>query len=106
MAGAARVAGSLGRSQHHLPAVVCLLVIGLLVAVNVIALTYMPSWFEGSIFESDEVDPNSGKKRYYLRPGFCTLWIFIPSLFIAWKCGKFAFKRFFFHWRPPETVKK
>jgi predicted Zn finger-like uncharacterized protein len=91
---------------HHLPTAACLLIMGLMIALCVVCILYMGEWFEGSIFESDETDPNTGKKKYYLPPGFCTVWIVVPSLFIIWKCGVFAFKRIVFQWRPPDKIKK
>jgi len=92
--------------MHHLPAVACVVAIGILVAVDVICLMNMSDWFAGSFLESDDMDPNTGKKKFYLPPGVCTLWIIVPSLFMIWKCGVFAVKRFFVNWRPPETIKK
>lgn len=92
--------------KHFLPGVACLIVIILLITICIICYANMASWFEDSILEMDETDPNSGKKKYYVPPGFCTLWVIVPSLFVIWKCGVFCVKRFFINWRPPETVKK
>jgi predicted Zn finger-like uncharacterized protein len=92
--------------MHHLPAVACLMVIGVLLTVDIICLMFMRDWFEGSIFEMEETDPNTGKKKFYLPPGFCTVWIIVPSLFIMYRLGKFAVKRFVFEWKPPDKIKK
>ena len=91
--------------RHHLPAVACLFALIGLVVLDVVCVTSMADWFSGSIFEMDDTDPNTGKKKYYLPPLFCNVWIVVPSLFLIWKCGKFAGKRFFINWRPPETLK-
>lgn len=92
--------------KHHIGAVACVLVIAALVALNVVCYLEMRGWFEGSFLEKEEADPTTGKKEFWVGPGLCQVWIAVPSLFVMWKAGKFAFKRFVYDWRPPETVKK
>jgi ribosomal protein S27E len=92
--------------MHHLPAVACVFLIFALIGFCTFCYVNMPYWFEGSIFEMDETNPDTGKKKMYAPPGVCTLWIIVPSLFVIWKAGKFAFIRFVYRWKPTETVKK
>ncbi|MGL4420031.1 MAG: hypothetical protein ACRCZF_05150 [Gemmataceae bacterium] len=91
---------------HHLPAAACILAIIVVIAIDTICLLNMRSWFEGSFLEMDEKDENTGKNKFYAPPGMCNLWIVVPSLFIIYKCGRFAIKRLVYQWKPIEKVKK
>ena len=41
-----------------------------------------------------------------MKPWCFSLWIMIMALFVSWKLGKYAFKRFAFNFKPPERVKR
>lgn len=92
--------------QHFLPAIGCVLVVAALVALNVVCYLNMRDWFEGSFLEKDNTNATTGKKEFWVGPGLCQVWIAVPSLFMMWKAGKFAFRRFVYDWRPPETLKR
>jgi predicted Zn finger-like uncharacterized protein len=92
--------------MHYLPGIGCVLAIGALIFLDIFCWMNMEDWFRGSILETDDPDPNTGKKKLYLPPGMCVLWIIVPSLYIIWKAGVFSFRRFVINWRPPETIKK
>lgn len=90
---------------YHLTTVLAFFVVFFLIFLIVFCYIMMPTWFEGSIFEMDEINPDTQKKKMYAPPGVCTLWIVVPSLFGIWKAGKFAITKLIYRIKPPEKIK-
>ena len=79
-----------------LPAILAtLFVIGSIVMI-VISSIKMDKWLIGGWFYDDE------RKSYDIKPGFFVMLIAAPLVFLSFKFGKFAYKRFFINNRPPE----
>jgi hypothetical protein len=92
--------------MHWLPAIVLILFVIILTAVNVICWMNMYSWLEGSFLESDEKNPTTLEKEYYIKPWCFSLWISIFSAFTIFYSVRFIIRRLVFNWRPEEIVKR
>jgi hypothetical protein len=94
-------------AKHHLPAVGLLLVAAAFITLIVfIFLGYTGEAFREIGLENEQEDPVTKKKGFVVPPGACGLPVVVLSLFIVYKSGWFAIKRFFINWRPPENIKK
>ena len=56
--------------------------------------------------KTDEKDVTTQQSTFWVKPWCFSLWIMMMVLWASWKCGKFAFKRFFINPRPPEKIIK
>jgi hypothetical protein len=91
---------------HWLPAVACIVAIGLLVAGMVICSLNMRSWLSDTILDSGEKNEVTGRVKFYVEPYCFNVWVFVFGITLSWKAAKFAFRRLVINWRPPEVVKK
>ena len=92
--------------KHLSGAVYCvILIIGMFVG-GIICWLNMPTWLKGSFLETDEKDVTTQQSTFWVKPWCFSLWIMMMVLWLSWKCGKFAFKRFFIEPRPPEKIIK
>jgi hypothetical protein len=78
-----------------LPAIICTIV---LVSALTGAILYL-------VLIDDMVDRKEDTMGF-LASGFAKTWTVIISLFIAFYCGRFAFKRFFINNKPPEIEER
>ena len=90
--------------MHLVPGIVALSICIALIVLNVICLTRMRDWLEGSFLEMDEKDA-AGRKRFFVAPGFFIALIMFFSLIIFIPAVKFAFRRLVKEYRPPEKIK-
>lgn len=66
----------------------------------------MRGWLTGSFLDREEKDKITDRAQFYVEPMCFNIWLLLIGIFAMWKLGKFAIKRLFIHWRPPETIKK
>ncbi len=91
--------------KHHLPAVACVLVVAIFITLIVLSILYMRDLFLELGLEDESENPITKKKELLLPPGACSLPFTVLSLFIIWKAGWFAIKRFVYQWKPIEKKK-
>jgi hypothetical protein len=91
--------------KHHLPAAACTLVVIAFITLIVLAILYMGDLFGEIGLQDDNEHPITKKKEFLFPPGACTLPFTVLSLFIIYKAGWFAFKRFVYQWKPIEKKK-
>jgi len=91
-------------AMHLAPGIIAVLVCIGLIVLNYITATNMRSWLEGTFLEMDEVDA-AGRKRFYIAPGAFIFLIAFISLGIFVPCLRFAIRRLFVEYRPPERLK-
>ncbi|MBA2226165.1 MAG: MJ0042-type zinc finger domain-containing protein [Thermogemmata sp.] len=91
-------------AMHLAPGIIAVLVCIGLIVLNYITATNMRSWLEGTFLEMDEVDA-AGRKRFYIAPGAFIFLIAFISLGIFVPCLRFALRRLFVEYRPPERLK-
>jgi hypothetical protein len=92
-------------SLHLLPGIICLIAVIALLVVDIICIMNMRDWLSGSFIESDDIDA-SGRKKFYVSPGFFIFFALFLSMFIVIPCAKFAFKRLAIEYKPVDQVKK
>jgi len=92
--------------KHHLPAAACVIAILIFIAVIYFSLTNMSDLFRQMDLEDETENEVTKKKNFVVPPGACSLPIIVGSLFVIWKAGQFAFKRFVYNWKPIEVVQK
>lgn len=92
--------------KHLLPGIACAIVVLIFIAIIYFSLTNMGDLFRHIGLENDTKDDVTGEKKFDVPPGACSLPVIVASLFVIWKAGQFAFKRFVFNWRPVEVVQK
>ncbi|HEY2785940.1 MAG TPA: hypothetical protein VGJ05_13300 [Fimbriiglobus sp.] len=92
--------------QHLGPAVFCFLLAAGLITGAVICWIDMPDWLDGSLLQSDEKNPTTLKKTWLVQPWCFSLWIMVMVLWVSYKLAKFSIKRFIYHFRPPERIKR
>jgi hypothetical protein len=91
--------------KHHLPAIACTLVVIAFVTLIVLAVLHMGDLFAEVGLQDENEHPITKKKEFLFPPGACTLPFTVMSLFIIYKAGWFAFKRFVYQWKPIEKKK-
>ncbi len=91
---------------HLMPGILCVLAAGLLIAGMTVCGLKMRDWLTGSFLDTDEKDPTTLKSKFYVPPFCFNTWIFVFGIYGTWKAGKFAIKRLFVNWRPPERQKR
>jgi DNA-directed RNA polymerase subunit M/transcription elongation factor TFIIS len=87
---------------HHLVTILAFFGICILIAICVTCLIMMPEWFKGSVFETGDKDPVNDEPKYYVNPGFVTLWVTVISLFLMWYAGRFIYRMLVHNFRPTE----
>ena len=92
--------------KHLLPGIACAIVVLIFIAIIYFSLTNMGDLFRHIGLENDTKDDVTGEKKFDVPPGACSLPVIVASLFVIWKAGQFAFKRFVYNWRPVEVVQK
>jgi uncharacterized membrane protein len=92
--------------MHWLPAIGCILAIGVLVTISVICGLNMRDWLTGSFLDSEEKNEITGKTKFYIPPFCFNIWIWVICAWLSFKCAKFAIRRLVFDWKPPEVLKK
>ena len=90
---------------HWLPAIACLLAIGVLVTISVVCGLFMRDWLTGSFLDSDEKNEITGKTKFYIPPFCFNIWIWVICAWLSFKAGKFAYRRLILNWRPEEKRK-
>ena len=90
---------------HWLPAIACIFVIIVVVAVDVLAFMNMRDWLTGSLMDMEEKDELTDKQKFYLPPYCFNLWVGIFSAFIIFMCARFAIRRLILNWKPAEVRK-
>lgn len=98
-------AGASDYMSHLAPGIVALLIVIGLVVLDIVCLSNMRGWMEGSIFEMDDKDL-SGQKKMLVKPGAFVTMIIAVSLVIILPAAKFAFRRLVLENKPEEKVKK
>ena len=93
-------------ASHLAPPVLCALAAAGVLTGAVICWINMPDWLKDTFFELDEKNPVTGKNKFIVMPWCFSLWIMVVALWVAYKLGKFSFKRFAFNFKPPERVKR
>lgn len=88
--------------SHHFVTILAFLGICILIAISVTCFIMMPEWFKGSMFETGDKDPVNDEPKYYVNPGFVTLWVTVASLFMIWYAGRFIYRMLALNWRPTE----
>ena len=91
--------------KHHLPAIACTLLVIAFIVLIVLAILYMGDLFIEIGLQDEAENAITKKKEFMAPPGACTLPFTVLSLFIIWKAGNFAFKRFVYQWKPIEKKK-
>jgi hypothetical protein len=92
--------------SHLGPAILCALAAAALITGAVICWINMNDWLAGTFLELDEKDAITGKNKTLVKPWCFSLWISMVALWISYKLGKYAFKRFAFDFKPPERIKR
>ena len=92
--------------KHLLPGIACVIVVLIFIAIIYFSLTNMSDLFRRMDLEDDTENEVTKKKNFVVPPGACSLPVIVASLFVIWKAGQFAFKRFVYNWRPVEVVQK
>lgn len=87
---------------HHAITIGAFLCILILIGISVTCYIMMPEWFKGSMFETGDKNPINDEPKYYVNPGFFTLWIVVGSLFLSYYAGKFIYRMLRYNWRPTE----
>jgi ribosomal protein L37E len=90
--------------SHLFPGVVALAIVIGLIVFNIISITSMREWLEGSFLEMDEKDA-AGRKRYIVAPGAFIFLLLVISLPVFIPALKFAYRRLIKDPKPPEKVK-
>lgn len=99
-----------------LPAIICIILAIALIVTDVLYCLYMPRWFiedwdklmaEGAnsrvkMFKTETEKPLS----IYLFHPLLTVWSWVLTAWLVWKCGKFAFVRLALNPHPPEVEKE
>jgi hypothetical protein len=91
---------------HWLPAIACILAIGVLVTISVICGLNMRDWLTGTFLDSEEKNEITGKTKFYIDPLCFNLFVWVTSAWLSFLAGRFAIRRLVINWRPPEVLKK
>jgi hypothetical protein len=86
------------RFMWLLPGIACVLGIAGLVTFDVFVLLNAKEWMKDSWF-----DNNDG--TFLVKPGILPFYAILISCFIAYPLGRFAIKRLFINYTPPEVIK-
>lgn len=90
--------------NHLGPAVGCVVAILVMLGLDIYFMTNMREWLTGSIVDLDEKDPITGDQKFIVGPLCFNLWLAVITAGIGWACGKFAFIRLVYHFKPEEKV--
>jgi hypothetical protein len=89
---------------HLLPGILALSICIGLIVWNIICYMNMREWMTGSFLEMEETDA-TGKKRFYVRPGFFICLSIFISIMIFVPAVRLAYRRLYVEFTPPEQIK-
>jgi hypothetical protein len=92
--------------SHHTITIVAFVTILVAIGLDIWCLVNVDEWFEGSIFEQDEKDPTTGKKKFWVGPGLAKVWITIFLMFVCWYAGRFIYRMLATNAHPTERLLK
>ncbi len=90
--------------NHLGPAFACVAAIIVMIVIDIICFINMREWLTGSILDTDEKNKITGETVFIVGPLCFNLWLGLITAGIGWVCGKFAFVRMVYHWKPEEKV--
>ena len=91
-------------TMHLLPGILAAVACISLIVWNIICYTKMREWMAGSFLEMDEKDA-AGRQKFYVPPGFFICLSIVISIVIFAPCVKYAYRRLYVEFTPPEQVK-
>jgi hypothetical protein len=89
---------------HLGPGVLAALTVLGLAAFDYYVMSNMREWMTGGLLDSGEKDKITEQTIFYIPPYCFNLWIGVFTVYIMYLSGKFAYRRLYLDWRPPEKV--
>ncbi len=86
---------------HLAPAIGCVLVLIGFLVLDILCIQKMHIWLKGSFLHDGE---ENGKDKWIIKPGMFTLYIILGTVFIGYPLARFAFRRLFIYYTPPEKL--
>jgi hypothetical protein len=91
-------------AMHLLPGILAVVTVISLIVWNIICYMKMREWMAGSFLEKEDISA-TGQKEFYVRPGFFICLSVVISILIIAPCVKYAYRRLYKEFTPPEQVK-
>jgi hypothetical protein len=91
-------------AKHLFPGILAAVIIISLLVWNIVCFMTMREWMTGSFLEMDETDA-AGRKKFFVPPGFFICLSLVMSIAVIAPCLKFAYRRLYLEFTPPEQVK-